>query len=131
MQVLGDLDRLTDSELATNIVIVDKRGGWTRIAHQKQQIEHEIRHLRLLAVTLVVDVYGKVGEETVVGLEAEHVDSVSTLSKEVLIVPLDQLDRVVEESLGIQRVSVEIERQDRLAEDCVEPKGRFFFENDL
>ena len=129
--MLGDLDRLTNSEFATDIVIVDKRGRWTRIAHQKQQIEHEICHLRLLAVTLVVDLYGKVGEETVVGLEAEHVDSVSTLSKEVLIVPLDQLDRVVEESLGIQRVSVEIERQDRLAEDCVEPKGRFFFENDL
>ena len=58
---------------------------------------------------MVPRVYYYVGEETVVRLETEHVDCISTFLKESTIILLHQLDRILEEGLRVERVRVEVQ----------------------
>ena len=55
-------------------------------------------------------VYYYVGEETIVRLEAEHVDCISTFLEKSTIILLHQLDRILEEGLRVERVRVEVQR---------------------
>ena len=66
----------------------------------------------------------KVSKEGVVRLETKHVDGVSTLVEELNVGLHHQLPRVVQKGLRIQRVGIEIERQNRLTEDTVQPESR-------
>ena len=64
----------------------------------------------------------QVREETVVRLEAEHVDGVAALVEKHLVVFLDQADGVLEEGLRVQSVRVKVQRQDALVQDAVQPE---------
>ena len=59
---------------------------------------------------MIPRVYYYVGEETIVRLEAEHVDCISTFLEESTIILLHQLDRILEEGLRVERVRVEVQR---------------------
>ena len=71
---------------------------------------------------------GQVGEQAVVRFEAEHIDGITTLLEETCIVVSDQLDCVVEESLRVKRIRVEVQRQNGLHENTIEPESVLFYE---
>lgn len=73
----------------------------------------------------------QVGKETVVGLEAVHVDGVATLREELAVELLHEGDSVVEESLRVKRVRVEVQGQHALVQAHVQPESSLFLENDL
>ena len=100
------------------------------IAKQKEQIEHEVGHLRL-ADSGIFRLNRQVSEEGEVRLEAEEVDRIATFSEESLVPLSDERLRVVEERLGVECVCVEVERQDALIQDGVEPECNLLAEDDL
>ena len=79
----------------------------------------------------MVGVDRQVREQTVVGLEAEHVDGVTTFVEEAFVVLLDQLNRVLEEGLWVKCICVEVQRQDALVKAHIQPEGRILVEDDL
>lgn len=73
----------------------------------------------------------QVCEETVVGLQTEHVDGVAAFDKELVVKLLDESDRVLEERLRVQGVRVEVERQHTLEQARVNPKRSLLLQDHL
>ena len=122
-------DCLANGELTVLNRIVEKCYGLLRVAHEEEHVEHEVGHLGL--AERVRRLNRQVGEETVVALEAEHVDGVSAFGEEALIEVFDEFDCVLQEGLRVQRIRVEVQRKNRLVEHTVEPEGRLFLVDDL
>ena len=72
---------------------------------------------------MIFRVYRQVRKETVVGLEAEHVDSIATFLEETVVVLLHQLNCVLQEGLRVKSIRVKVERQDGLSEDAIKPES--------
>lgn len=124
-------DNLTHIEGAVLDRVIQQGGRLLGVSQKEDQVEHQVSHLGLLYATVFILVNRKIRKETVVGLEAEHVDCVSTFVKKSLVVLLHKLNRVLEECLRVQSVCVEVEREDGFVEDAVKPKRRFLSEDDL
>lgn len=101
-------DNFAYVEVAVLDRVIQQGGRLLWVSQKEDQVKHQVSHLRLLYATVFIFVNREVCKETVVGLEAEHVDCVTTFVKKPLVVLLHKLNRVLEERLRVQSVRVEV-----------------------